>query len=163
MATQSTEQEESFLQQLPQSNIQNRTIDFIFKTARKLCDKEETIAEYTHQTGSTRATRLSVAMVEKYMPEEIKKLINDLWTMLEKKLTEIDNDSTLDPQTKKMNKTRIESEISMEILTLCIITLTRSNVSTELREIEVTGSFKNLIEATRTKEPVNIFLKEIEG
>jgi hypothetical protein len=151
--------EEQNLQQLPQSNIQNRTIDFIFSTAKKMCDKEEAVADYTHETGSMKATRLCVAMVLKYMPKEIKDEIKKLYDVLYVELDKIDK-STMDDANKKQNKMKMENDVCMEILTLCLVTLTYSSIETELREIKIIGNFEELIKKVRSKNPTDIFIKE---
>lgn len=154
--------DETILQQLPQSNIQNRTIDFIFNAARKICEKEEPVAEYTHQTGSMRAVEMAVPMVLKYMPKETKTLIDQLYKKLNDEIKKIDDNEKMDDPTKKQNKIKIEDDISKDILELCIITLTYSSVSQELKEIKVIGNLDKLIEKTRTPEPINLFFREKE-
>jgi hypothetical protein len=156
------QKDETQMQQLPQSNIQNRTIDYIFSTARRICEKEEPIADHTHQTGSMRAVKLAVSMVIKYMPDEIRQKITQLYNRLDIEIQKIDNDTMMDEVNKKANKTKIEDDISMEILTLCIVTLTYSSISTELKEIKIIGDLNPLIEKVRTPVPVNIFYKEKE-
>lgn len=142
--------------------LKKRVIEFTFNLCIKACDKQEPLSDNTYETGFIRGTRLAKSMLWKYTPEEVRKPIKELYTELEKKIKEID-DGKLSETNKQLNKTTYADRVSIQVLEFLLVVLQYSPMSTEYKEMEIFGDFKELIKSIRQREPVKLFSGEIRN
>lgn len=137
--------------------IQKRLIEYAFSTCIRATNKEEPVADFTHQTGFVRAVILLKSMLWKYTPGDIKKEIKNLYDELAKNFKEIDN-STLSEPNKRSNKQKLEDENAMSILELLIVVLQYSPSNVEMKTMNITSNTIPTIATTiRTEEKIRLF------
>jgi len=144
-----------------QDRLKQKIIEFTMNQCVKACGTQEPISDDNYETGFIRGTRFAKSMLWKYVPDEIRAPIKELYEKLDKKIEEIEN-SSLSQENKKLNKRTIADEISVQVLEILLVVLQYSPMSTEFTHMEVFGDFKELIEKIRTEKKVSVFSGEIE-
>jgi hypothetical protein len=143
-------------------SLKKLVIDKLGKTIDMACRKEEAIANYTTETGFVRSVKLMKSLLLRHTPDEIRVVISELYKKLDTELEKIEK-STWSESTKAINKMKVSDEVSMQVLELLTVVIQYSSMSTEYKDMEVFGDFKELIKAIRSPEPVKMFSTEIES
>jgi len=143
-------------------SMKKLVIDKMSKTIDMACRREEPIANYTTETGFVRSVKLMKSLLLRHTPDEISKVITELYRKLDEELSAIEK-STWSESTKAINKMKVGDEISMQVLELLTVVIQYSSMSTEYKDMEVFGDFKELIKTIRSPEPVKMFATEIES
>lgn len=143
--------------------LKRKVIDFTINQCIKACEKQAPLDGNTHETGFIRGVKMAKSMLWKYTPDEIREPIKQLYTELDDKLEEIDNDGKLSDANKKINKTYHADQVSMQVLEFLLVVLQYSPMSTEYAQMEVFGDFKELIKTIRSKTKVKLFSGELDG
>lgn len=136
--------------------LKKSVIDYVFQRATEATRREEAISDLTHETGFVRGVRLAKSMLWKYTPEEIRKMITDLYQAYEDKKADIDKGSMTE-QNKTVNKQMVADDVSMQVMELLLVVLQYSPISTDFKTMEVYGDTETLIKAIRTDKHVKLF------
>lgn len=155
-------QEYSVQQFSATDSLKKMVIEKFSKTIDMACRKEESVAEYTVDTGFVRSVKLLKGLLVKNTPEKLRVVITDLYKKLDDELSKIEK-SSMNESTKRINKMKVNDDISMQVLEILTVVIQFSSMSVEYMDMEVFGDFKDLIKATRSPEPVKMFSREVEG
>lgn len=155
-------QEYSVQQFSATDSLKKMVIEKFSKTIDMACRKEESVAEYTVDTGFVRSVKLLKGLLVKNTPEKLRVVITDLYKKLDDELSKIEK-SSMNESTKRINKMKVNDDISMQVLEILSVVIQFSSMSVEYMDMEVFGDFKDLIKATRSPEPVKMFSREVEG
>jgi len=136
--------------------LKKNVIEYIFARATEATRREDNVNELTHETGFVRGVRLAKSMLWKYVPDEIRESIKELYKAYDEKKEEIDN-SSMTEQNKIINKQIVADDISMQVLEFLLVVLQYSPISTDFKEMTVFGDFQALIKAIRQEKPVKLF------
>ncbi len=155
-------QEYSVQQFSATDSLKKMVIEKFSKTIDMACRKEESVADYTVDTGFVRSVKLLKGLLVKNTPEKLRVVITDLYKKLDDELSKIEK-SSMNESTKRINKMKVNDDISMQVLEILTVVIQFSSMSVEYMDMEVFGDFKDLIKATRSPEPVKMFSREVEG
>ncbi len=143
-------------------SMKKLVIDKMSKTIDMACRREEPIANYTTETGFVRSVKLMKSLLLRHTPDEISRVITELYKKLDKEIEDIEK-SSWSESTKAVNKMKVSDDVSMQVLELLTVVIQYSSMSTEYKDMEVFGDFKELIKTIRSPEPVKMFATEIES
>lgn len=137
--------------------LKRNTVQQFFKCFDDACKKQEPISDESHDSSFTKRVNLVEGLLLKYTPDDIKNVIKDLRTELEKGLDKIENDNTLNERNKLLTKRTMNYEYNLEILKLLAVVLTNSPISVEYVEMEITSDYKDLIKNIRQADKIKLF------
>lgn len=143
-------------------SLKKLVIEKLGKTIDMACRKEEAIANYTTETGFVRGVKIMKSLLWKHTPDEMRVVITELYKKMDAELEKIEK-STWSESTKTINKMKVSDDTSMQVLELLTVVIQYSPMSTEYKDMEVFGDFKELIKTIRSPEPVKMFSGEIEA
>lgn len=156
------EESEKFGQFSATDVLKKKVIDFTINQCFKACEKQEPVSDETYETGFIRGVKLAKSMLWKYTPNEVREPIRELYTELENKIKEIE-EGELSQENKRLNKTVYADQVSMQVLEFLLVVLQYSPMSTEYKQMEVFGDFKELIDAIRQEKAVKLFSGDIDS
>jgi len=142
--------------------LKKKTIDYIFSLCQMVTTKEETVSQNTYETGLVRGVRMAKSLLWKYIPDEIRKPIRDLYKTMDSELSRIDTDPSLNEDVKMLNKRKIADSLSLQVLEFLLVVLLYSPMSVEFQTAEVFGNFEELIKTIRREEPVKLFSGDLK-
>lgn len=140
--------------------LKKKIIDFVFAQCTKGCEQQKPISDNTYETGFIRGVKFATSMLWKYVPQELRNTITELYAKMDAKIDEIDKGNMSDAN-KRANKQKIADSTSIDILQILLVVLQHSPISTEFKEMEIFGDFKDIIKSIRQKEPVKLFSGEL--
>lgn len=143
-------------------SLKKLVIEKLSKTIDMACKREESIAQYTTDTGFVRGVKIMKSLLWKYTPMELRVAITELYKVMDEEILKIDG-STMSEATKNINKMKICDEVSMQVLEFLNVIIQYSPMSTEYKDMEVFGDFEALIKTIRNREPVKMFAGELQG
>lgn len=143
--------------------LKKRTIDYIFSLCQMVTTKEETVSQNTYETGLVRGVRMAKSLLWKYVPDEIRKPIRDLYKTMDLELNRIDADTALNEDVKMLNKRKIADSLSLQVLEFLLVVLLYSPMAIEFKDAEIFGDFEELIKTIRRDEPVKLFSGELKN
>lgn len=144
-------------------SLKKLVIEKLSRTIDMACKREESIAQYTTDTGFVRGVKIMKSLLWKYTPQELRIAITELYKAMDEDIAKIDASTTLSETTKNINKMKVCDEVSLQVLEFLTVIIQYSPLSTEYKEMEVFGDFNELIKTIRNREPVKMFAGEIQG
>jgi hypothetical protein len=143
-------------------SLKKLVIEKLSRTIDMACKREESIAQYTTDTGFVRGVKIMKSLLWKYTPMELRVAITELYKVMDEEILKIDG-STMSEATKNINKMKICDDVSMQVLEFLTVIIQYSPMSTEYKDMEVFGDFEALIKTIRNREPVKMFSGELQG
>ena len=142
--------------------LKKRIIDYVFKLCEMVTNKEDNIVGSSYETGLVRGVRMAKSLLWKYVPDEIRKPIKELYDAMDTGIAKIDSDPLLNEDMKTLNKRKLADRISLEVLEFLLVVLLYSPMAIEYRDAEVFGDFEELIKMIRTDKKVKLFTGEVK-
>jgi hypothetical protein len=143
-------------------SLKKLVIEKLSKTIDMACKREESVAQYTTDTGFVRGVKIMKSLLWKYTPLELRVAITELYKAMDEDIVKIES-SSMSENTKNINKMKICDDVSMQVLEFLTVIIQYSPMSTEYKDMEVFGDFQELIKTIRNREPVKMFAGEIQA
>ena len=143
-------------------SLKKLVIEKLSKTIDMACRREESVAQYTTDTGFVRGVKIMKSLLWKYTPQEMRVAITELYKVMDEDVAKTEA-SNMSEATKSINKMKICDDVSMQVLEFLTVIIQYSPMSTEYKDMEVFGDFSELIKTIRNREPVKMFAGELQG